>query len=111
MYKDSAGFVVLPGGLGTLDEMMEVMTWKQLGLLQAPVFALDIAGYWQPLLGMMDHAEKQDLFIIAALSIFMLAATRIILLTLLISIWGKTRAKTCSWPCTDITKPVQSRVW
>ncbi len=59
MYKDSAGFVVLPGGLGTLDEMMEVMTWKQLGLLQAPVFALDIAGYWQPLLGMMEHAESQ----------------------------------------------------
>ena len=59
MYKDSAGFVVLPGGLGTLDEMMEVMTWKQLGLLKAPVFTLDINDYWQPLLVMLEHAGQQ----------------------------------------------------
>ena len=59
MYRDSAGFVVLPGGLGTLDELMEVMTWKQLGLIQAPVFALDVAGYWQPLLSLLEHAGAQ----------------------------------------------------
>ena len=59
MYQGASAFVILPGGLGTLDEMMEVMTWKQLGLLKAPVFALNINGYWQPLLAMLEHAGQQ----------------------------------------------------
>ncbi len=57
MYKDSKGFIILPGGLGTLDEFMEVMTWKQLGLIKAPVFVLNIHDYWKQLLLMMEHAH------------------------------------------------------
>lgn len=55
MYQGSAGFIILPGGLGTLDETMEVMTWIQLGLLQARIFLLDLDNYWQPLADMLDH--------------------------------------------------------
>ena len=58
MYAESDGFIVLPGGLGTMDEWMEVMTWNQLGLLKAPVFVMNTDGYWQALLNMIDHANK-----------------------------------------------------
>ena len=58
MYVKADGFIVLPGGLGTMDEWMEVMTWKQLGLLIAPVFVMNTDGYWQTMLEMIDHASK-----------------------------------------------------
>ena len=58
MYEGANGFIVLPGGLGTMDEWMEVMTWNQLGLLKAPVFVMNTDGYWQALLEMIDHANK-----------------------------------------------------
>lgn len=48
-------FAVLPGGLGTLDETFEIVTWKQLGLHDKPILILDIAGYWAPLLALLDH--------------------------------------------------------
>lgn len=54
MFEQSDGFLVLPGGLGTLDELMEVLTWKQLGLHRKPVVLFDMAGYWQPLLTLLD---------------------------------------------------------
>ena len=58
MYVAADGFIVLPGGLGTMDEWMEVMTWNQLGLLKAPVFVMNTDGYWQALLEMIDHANR-----------------------------------------------------
>ena len=58
MYVEADGFIVLPGGLGTMDEWMEVMTWNQLGLLKAPVFVMNTDGYWQAILNMIDHANK-----------------------------------------------------
>lgn len=48
MFDESDGFVVLPGGLGTLDETFEILTWKQLNLHQKPVFILDTGNYWAP---------------------------------------------------------------
>ena len=48
-------FVVLPGGLGTLDELFEILTWKQLGLHSKPIILLDAAGYWQKLIELLDH--------------------------------------------------------
>jgi uncharacterized protein (TIGR00730 family) len=48
-------FVVLPGGLGTLDEFFEILTWKQLGLHSKPIILLDAAGYWQKLIELLDH--------------------------------------------------------
>jgi hypothetical protein len=47
--------VVLPGGAGTLDEFFEVVTWAQLGLHARPIVLLDVEGYWQPLLALIDH--------------------------------------------------------
>lgn len=48
MFEMADGFVVLPGGIGTLDETFEIITWKQLRLHDRPIVVLDIAGYWRP---------------------------------------------------------------
>lgn len=55
MYELSDAFVILPGGLGTLDETLEVLTWTQLGLSQKPVIICNFDGFWQPLLDLIDH--------------------------------------------------------
>jgi uncharacterized protein (TIGR00730 family) len=55
MFDRSDGFVILPGGLGTLDETFEVLTWKQLRLHDKPIVVADIAGYWQPFGALIDH--------------------------------------------------------
>ena len=47
------GFVVLPGGFGTIDEMAEMLTWNQLGLVAKPVVLLDVDGFWAPLFDWM----------------------------------------------------------
>ena len=56
MFEISDGFVVLPGGLGTLDETIETVTWKQLQLHAKPVVVVDVGGYWRPLAEMIDAA-------------------------------------------------------
>jgi uncharacterized protein (TIGR00730 family) len=58
MHELSAGFVVLPGGLGTFEEFFEVLTWAQLGLHRKPIVVLDVDGYYQPLVELLDHAES-----------------------------------------------------
>jgi uncharacterized protein (TIGR00730 family) len=55
MYDLSDGFVALPGGLGTLEELAEVATWTQLGLHSKPVVLLDVGGFWQPLVQQLDR--------------------------------------------------------
>jgi uncharacterized protein (TIGR00730 family) len=50
------GFVVLPGGFGTLDEFAEALTWNQLGLIAKPVVFLDVDGYWAPLFDWMCNS-------------------------------------------------------
>ena len=67
MFELSDGFVALPGGFGTLDEMFEMLTWRQLGLGKKPCAFLDVNGFWQPLMAMLDtmvrerflHAEQR----------------------------------------------------
>jgi uncharacterized protein (TIGR00730 family) len=54
MAELADAFVVLPGGLGTLDEMFEIVTWRQLGLHQKPVVLVNQDGYWSGLLAMID---------------------------------------------------------
>jgi uncharacterized protein (TIGR00730 family) len=49
MFELSDGFVALPGGLGTLDETIEIVTWKQLQLHQKPIVVVNVGGYWEPL--------------------------------------------------------------
>lgn len=53
------GFVALPGGLGTLEEFCEILTWAQLGIHQKPVGLLDLDGYFQPLLRFLDHIVSE----------------------------------------------------
>ncbi len=50
------GFVVLPGGFGTVDEFAEMLTWNQLGIVAKPVVLFDVDGFWEPLLAWMDRA-------------------------------------------------------
>jgi uncharacterized protein (TIGR00730 family) len=56
MAELADAFVALPGGFGTLDELMEQLTWSQLGLHEKPVGLLDVAGYWGPLIAFARHA-------------------------------------------------------
>jgi len=55
MFELSDGFVALPGGFGTLDEMFEMLTWRQLGLSRKPCAFLDVDGFWQPLMDMLER--------------------------------------------------------
>jgi uncharacterized protein (TIGR00730 family) len=48
-------FAALPGGLGTLDELFEILTWRQLGLLAKPVVLVDAGGFWDPLAALLDE--------------------------------------------------------
>ena len=55
MYELSDGFVALPGGLGTLEELFEITTWSQLGLHAKPTGLLDVDGFYAPLVGFLDR--------------------------------------------------------
>ncbi len=59
MAELADGFVALPGGLGTLEELMEVWTWAQLGIHRQPVGLLNVAGYFDGLLAFVDHAVAE----------------------------------------------------
>lgn len=59
MADKSDAFVALPGGLGTLEELFEVLTWAQLGIHQKPCGLLNVAGFYDGLLGFLDHAARQ----------------------------------------------------
>ena len=55
MFMNCDAVVVLPGGAGSLDEMFEALTWRQLGLHQKPIFLLNTNGYWDPLVALLSH--------------------------------------------------------
>lgn len=59
MLMNADAVVLLPGGAGSLDEFFEVLTWAQLGLHAKPVILLNVASYWEPLLGLLDHVIAQ----------------------------------------------------
>ena len=56
MARRADAFLVLPGGLGTLDELCEILTWRLLGIHEKPVVLINIAGYWDAFLGLLDGA-------------------------------------------------------
>jgi uncharacterized protein (TIGR00730 family) len=71
MFDLSDAFVAMPGGFGTLDEMFEMLTWRQLGLGDKPCAFLDVEGFYEPLIAMLDRmveerflpaAQRQDLW-------------------------------------------------
>lgn len=55
MFMNASAIVALPGGPGTLDELFEVLTWRQLGLHAKPVYVLNTGGYWDPLIALLEH--------------------------------------------------------
>jgi uncharacterized protein (TIGR00730 family) len=59
MFMNAHAIVMLPGGAGSLDEFFEVLTWRQLGLHEKPVFLLDTAGYWAPMRALIEHVVNQ----------------------------------------------------
>jgi uncharacterized protein (TIGR00730 family) len=60
MFELSDAFAVLPGGAGTLDETLEMLTWAQLGLHEKPMVLVNLASYWQPLLQLLEHIVARD---------------------------------------------------
>ncbi|MEO0361833.1 MAG: TIGR00730 family Rossman fold protein [Pseudomonadota bacterium] len=55
MFERADSFVALPGGPGTLDELIELLTWRQLGLHDRPAHLLNLGGYWDPLVALIDN--------------------------------------------------------
>jgi uncharacterized protein (TIGR00730 family) len=60
MAELSDGFIAMPGGIGTLEEFFEVLSWAQLGLHNKPCGLLNVGGYYQALIDFLDHAEAED---------------------------------------------------
>ena len=61
MFERADGFVALPGGLGTLEELVEQLTWAQLGRHKKPILIANINGYWDLLLALIERTDKRGL--------------------------------------------------
>jgi uncharacterized protein (TIGR00730 family) len=73
MFERADAFVALPGGIGTLEELVEQITWAQLGRHRKPILIANIAGFWNPLCSLLDHMRELA-FIRAGLSFNLLVA-------------------------------------
>ena len=73
MFDRADAFVALPGGVGTLEELVEQMTWVQLGRHTKPVLIADIGGFWRPLLALLEHMRERG-FIPSSLEVHYLVA-------------------------------------
>ncbi len=76
MFERSDAFVAMPGGIGTLEEFVEQLTWKQLGRHSKPVLLANIEGFWEPLLVLLAHMRATQ-FIRPSLSVDILKAERV----------------------------------
>jgi uncharacterized protein (TIGR00730 family) len=76
MFERSDAFVALPGGIGTLEELVEQLTWKQLGRHEKPVLLANIDHFWEPLLSLLSHMRATQ-FIRSGLSVEVLKAERV----------------------------------
>ncbi|WP_149762542.1 TIGR00730 family Rossman fold protein [Neomesorhizobium albiziae] len=59
MFEKSDAFVALPGGIGTVEEIVEIMTWAQLGHHRKPVVFCNINGFWDPMVALLDHMQSE----------------------------------------------------
>jgi uncharacterized protein (TIGR00730 family) len=75
MFEMADAFVALPGGVGTLEEVVEQMTWAQLGRHKKPILLANINGFWQPLCALLDHMRATE-FIRGDLNFDLLVADR-----------------------------------
>jgi uncharacterized protein (TIGR00730 family) len=76
MFERSDAFVALPGGVGTLEELVEQLTWKQLGRHTKPVLLANVDGFWEPLLALLAHMRATQ-FIRPTLAVDVLKADRL----------------------------------
>jgi uncharacterized protein (TIGR00730 family) len=76
MFERSDAFVALPGGIGTLEELVEQLTWQQLGRHTKPVLLANIDGFWEPLLALLAHMRATE-FIRPSLTVDILKAERV----------------------------------
>ena len=74
MADRSDACIALPGGVGTFEELLEIITWKQLELYKKPIVILNTAGYYNPLLEMLDKANREN-FILSQSPVWEVAAT------------------------------------
>jgi hypothetical protein len=76
MFEHSDAFVALPGGIGTLEDLVEQLTWQQLGRHTKPVLLANIDGFWEPLLALLAHMRETE-FIRPTLQVDILKAERV----------------------------------
>ncbi|MGB7035626.1 MAG: TIGR00730 family Rossman fold protein [Xanthobacteraceae bacterium] len=76
MFERADAFVAMPGGIGTLEELVEQLTWVQLGRHKKPILIANIQGYWGPLLALIDHMREVK-FIPAKFRVDFLATKRV----------------------------------
>ena len=76
MFERADAFVALPGGVGTLEELVEQLTWAQLGRHKKPILILNSAGFWDPLCTLIEQMEELD-FIRAGMTVNLLVAERV----------------------------------
>ena len=76
MFDLADAFVALPGGVGTLEEVVEQMTWAQLGTHKKPILLANINGFWEPLCMLLDHMQARE-FIRPGLSVNYLVADKV----------------------------------
>jgi uncharacterized protein (TIGR00730 family) len=76
MFEMADAFVALPGGVGTLEEIVEQITWAQLGRHKKPVLLANVKGFWEPLCALFDHMKALQ-FIRAGLDFELLVADRV----------------------------------
>jgi len=76
MFEMADAFVALPGGVGTLEEIVEQMTWAQLGRHKKPILLANISGFWEPLCALLDHMKTLE-FIRGELSFDLLVADKV----------------------------------
>ena len=76
MFERADAFVALPGGVGTLEELVEQLTWAQLGRHKKPILILNSAGFWDPLCTLIEQMEELD-FIRAGMMVNLLVAERV----------------------------------
>lgn len=75
MFELADAFAILPGGLGTLDETIEIVTWRQLRLHQKPVILVDYNGYWGPFIDLVTHVVNQGFADASATELFTVAGS------------------------------------
>ena len=76
MFERADAFVALPGGVGTLEEVVEMMTWAQLGQHEKPILLANIEGFWEPLTVLLSHM-RQEAFLRPGLDVTFVVADRI----------------------------------